>query len=49
VALFWCFVFVFLSGAAFAAFGWYHIYRVFAVGREYAVEPGKITINSFVM
>jgi hypothetical protein len=32
VALFGCFVFVFLSGATFAAFGWRHINTVFAVG-----------------
>jgi hypothetical protein len=42
VALFGCFVFVFLSGAAFAAFGRRHIYPVFAVGREYAMEPGQV-------
>lgn len=42
VALCGCFVFVFLSGAAFAAFGRRHIYPVFAVGREYAVEPGLV-------
>jgi hypothetical protein len=41
-ALFGCFVFVFLSGAAFAAFGRRHIYPVFAVGREYAMEPGQV-------
>jgi len=42
VALFGCFVIVFLSGAAFAAFGRHHIYPVFAVGRDYAVEPGQV-------
>ena len=42
VALFGCFVFVSLSGAAFAVFGRRHIYPVFAVGREYAVVPGRV-------
>jgi hypothetical protein len=42
VALFGSFVFAFLSGAAFAAFARRHIYPVFAVGREYAVEAGQI-------
>ena len=42
VALFGCFFFIFLSGAAFAAFSRRHIYPVFAVGLmrhsdEYAV------------
>ncbi len=38
----WCFVFVFLSGATFAAFGWRHINTVFAVGGIYAMEPGQV-------
>jgi hypothetical protein len=42
VALFGCFVFVFLSGATFAAFGWRHINTVFAVGGKYAMEPSQI-------
>ncbi len=40
VPLFGCFIFVFLVGTALAAFSRRHIYPVFAVGREYAVEPG---------
>jgi len=42
VALCGCFVFVFLVGTALAAFSRRHIYPVFAVGREYAVEPGQV-------
>jgi hypothetical protein len=42
VALFGCFVFVFLSGASFAAFGWRHNNTVFAVGGKYAMEPGQV-------
>lgn len=42
VALFGCFVFLFLSGATFAAFSRRHIYPVFAVGGKYAMEPGQI-------
>jgi hypothetical protein len=39
VPLFGCFVFMFLVGMALAGFSRRHIYPVFAVGREYAVEP----------
>ena len=42
VALFGCFVFVFLSGASFAAFGWRHISTVFAVGGKYTMEPSQV-------
>lgn len=42
VTLFGCFVFVFLSGTAFAAFGPRHINPVFAVGGKYAMEPGQV-------
>ena len=42
VPLFGCFVFVFLVGTALAAFSRRHIYPVFAVGREYAMEPGQV-------
>ena len=37
VALCGCFVFVFVSDATFAAFGWRHINTVFAVGGKYAM------------
>jgi hypothetical protein len=42
VPLFGCFVFVFLVGTALAAFSRRHIYPVFAVGREYAMESGQV-------
>jgi hypothetical protein len=42
VALFRCFVFVFLSGAAFATFARRHIYPVVTVGREYAAQPRQV-------
>ncbi len=42
VALFECFVFVFFSGASFAAFGRRHIDPVFAVGRKYTMESSQI-------
>ena len=42
VALFECFVFVFFSGASFAAFGRRHIDPVFAVGRKYTMESGQV-------
>ena len=42
VVLFRCFVFVFLSGAALAAFGRPHIYPVFAVGRKHTMETCQI-------
>jgi hypothetical protein len=42
VPLFGCFVFVFLSGATFAAFGWRHINTVFAVGCKNTVKPCQI-------
>ena len=42
VALFGCFVFVFLSGASFASFGRRHINTVFAVGGKYAMKPDQV-------
>ena len=42
VVLFRGFVFDFLTGASFAAFGWRHINTVFAVGGKYAMEPGQV-------
>jgi hypothetical protein len=42
VALFGCFVFVFLSGAAFASFGRRHIDTVFAVRRKNSMESGQV-------
>jgi hypothetical protein len=42
VALFGCFVFVFLLGAAFAAFGRRHLNTVFAVARNNTMESSQI-------
>ncbi len=42
VALFGCFVFVFLPCTTLAAFGRRHINTVFAVGGKYAVEPSQV-------
>ena len=42
MVLFRGFVFDFLTGASFAAFGWRHIKTVFAVGGKYTVETGQV-------
>ena len=42
MALFGCFVFIFLRCATFAPFGRRHITPIFAVWSENAVEPGQI-------
>ena len=48
VALFGCFLFVFLSGATFGVFGRRHIYPVFAVGRERAMTKSSgMILDSF--
>ena len=42
MALFWCFILIFLPDMSSAAFGRRYIDTVFAVRREHAVEPGQI-------
>jgi hypothetical protein len=42
VLLFWCFIFVSLSGTAFASFGRRHIDTFFAVWGEHAMEFGQV-------
>lgn len=42
MALFGCFVFIFLPSLSSAAFGRRHIDPIFAVRREHAMKPGQI-------